>query len=214
MSTRLLCIIEGVNVYQDDANRVYYTSHANIDADGANGQHGGQAAYMVGNAGSEDLANGGMGMKNGNVVGVTDWYDDIVILDGHGQPKVFPGGIIASKTAYRFRDMSASVPADYVDAETVPYVVVSPRVRNLAKGVVLGCQARVTNLKSGKSVQAVVADIGPRNKLGELSIAAARAIGLPHSPRVGGTEDRIIKYELFPGEHALVNEVLYELIPA
>jgi hypothetical protein len=51
----------------------------------------------------------------------------------------------------------------------------------------------------GKSVDCVVADRGPKNKIGELSIAAARAVGLPSSPRHGGTEKPEVLYELFPG---------------
>ena len=63
--------------------------------------------------------------------------------------------------------------------------------------VVRGCKARVT--RAGKSVDCVVADKGPANKIGELSIAAARAIGLNPSPRSGGTEKAEILYELWPG---------------
>jgi hypothetical protein len=45
----------------------------------------------------------------------------------------------------------------------------------------------------------VVADKGPSKKIGELSIAAARAIGLNPSPRNGGTETPELLYELWPG---------------
>jgi hypothetical protein len=63
--------------------------------------------------------------------------------------------------------------------------------------VVRGCKARVT--RGNKSVDCVVADKGPRDKIGELSIAAARAIGVPSSPRNGGTDKPELLYELWPG---------------
>ena len=46
-------------------------------------------------------------------------------------------------------------------------------------GVVMGCRAVVTNTKNNKSVEAVVADGGPSNKLGEISLACAKTIGVP-----------------------------------
>ena len=38
-------------------------------------------------------------------------------------------------------------------------------------------------------MKGVVADIGPPNKIGEASIAMARALGIGHSPRTGGTSE-------------------------
>lgn len=92
--------------------------------------------------------------------------------------------------------------------------MVPPEVRSRAKGIVLGCRAVVTNTRNGKSVEAVAADIGPRNKAGEASIAAARSIGIPSSPRTGGAESTVILYELWPGTPAVVNGVTYSLIKA
>lgn len=211
--TRQIALLESVVVNQDYDGRVHFTADMDIDADGANGQNGKRAAYMVNNTGSEDLANGGMGMKNGKVIGISDWFDDIVILE-NGQPREFPGGIIASKTAYRFKGIGHDTPEAYVDSETVPYIVVSPRIRNRASGIVLGCKARLTNLTNGAKVDAVVADIGPVAKIGEASIAAARAIGVNPNPRTGGEERRSILYELWPGVPAVVGGVTFDLVPA
>jgi len=199
---KTIATIEGVPIKESDSGRVEYRAKAAIDADGANGQHGKQAAYMRGNKGSDYLANGGMGTdKNGNVVVAQSWAKNIVIMNpATGRPKEFPGGIIASKTTYRHRDKAENDPAAYVDSETVPYCVVPPVIRQKTKGIVLGCRARMTNTLTGQSVEGPVADIGPRTKIGELSIAAARAIGIPSSPRTGGTVDRIVFYEIFPGE--------------
>jgi hypothetical protein len=185
------------DIQEDDDLRVFFTADGDIDADGANGQNGAVAAYKSDNSGSEDLANGGMKIQNGKVICAHSWARSIVILGPDNQPKVFPGGIIASKTWYRHPNKAANDPAAYVDAETVPYIVVPPIIVQETAGIVRGCKARVT--RGNTSVDCVVADQGPSRKVGELSIAAARALGLNPSPRHGGTEHRELLYELWPG---------------
>ena len=189
------CIIR-----EDEEGRVFFEADGDIDADGANGQNGGPAAYRDDNRGTESLANGGMTLRNGKVICAKPWARDIVILGNDNEPKVFPGGIIASLTWYRHPGKPANDPAAYVDAETVPYIVVPPLIIQGTAGIVRGCKARVT--RGNKTVDCVVADKGPRNRIGELSIAAARALGLPPSPRNGGTERPEILYELWPGKAA------------
>lgn len=210
---KIITTLQGVPVIQVDDRLVYFTADADIDADGANGQFGAVAAYRDDNSGSEHLANGGMKIVDGKVVFAADWGRDIVLVN-NGRPLVLENGIIPSKTAYRFKGKNAMDPSAYVDSETVPYAVVSPLIRNLSKGVILGARCKMTHLLTGKSVEGVVADIGPRAKIGELSIAAARAIGVPSNPRIGGESRKVIKYEIFPNEPAVVRGVTYDLIPA
>ena len=199
MSTLGMISNEGFScaITEDNDGRVHFLADADIDADGANGQNGAPAAYKVDDSGTELLANGGMEIIQGKVVCAKSWARDIVILDDDNEPKVFPGGIIASMTWYRHPEKPPNDPAAYVDSETIPYVVVPPLVIQKTAGIVRGCKARVT--WRSKSVECVVADKGPSNKIGELSIAAARAIGLPSSPRNGGTEKPDVLYELWPG---------------
>jgi len=201
VTTRTLGSITAENftcsIFEDSDGRVHYTADADIDADGANGQAGGPAAYRADDSGSEALANGGMRIEGGKVICAQDWARDIVLLGPDNQPRVFDGGVIASTTWYRHPGKTVGDPAAYVDAETVPYVVVPPLVVQRTAGVVRGCKARVT--WQGKSVDCVVADRGPATKVGEISIAAARAIGLPASPRNGGTDKVEVLYELWPG---------------
>jgi hypothetical protein len=184
-------------ITEEDDGRVHFRADADIDADGANGQHGAPAAYKVDDSGTELLANGGMKIVQGKVVCAKSWARSIVILGDDNEPKVFPGGIIASMTWYRHPGKANDDPAAYVDSETVPYIVVPALVIQKPQGIVRGCKARVT--WQGKSVDCVVADKGPANKIGELSIAAARAVGLPSSPRTGGTTKPDVHYELWPG---------------
>jgi RecA/RadA recombinase len=56
----------------------------------------------------------------------------------------------------------------------------------------------VFNGKNGKIVNAIYADVGPSNKIGEGSIALAEALGIPSSPRTGGVSSGIM-YVVFPG---------------
>ncbi len=184
-------------IKQDDDGRVFFKADGDIDADGANAQAGGPAAYRADNKGTESLANGGMAVRAGKVICAKSWAREIVILGKDNEPQIFPGGVIASTTWYRHPGKLANDPTAYVDAETVPYIVVPPLIIQATHGVVRGCRARVTLGKL--SVECVVADKGPRDKIGELSIAAARAIGLPCSPRKGGTDKPELLYELWPG---------------
>lgn len=198
-------------VQHEDGRVVIEAADADIDADGANGQHGKAAAYRSNDKGSEWLANGGMGIQSGRVVFIQPWGEDIVITRD-GAPLVMSNGVIPSRTAYRFPDTSANDFEAYIDSETVPYIVVSSTLRDRVAGVVLGCRAKAINLRTGKVAYGLVADIGPRNKVGEVSIEMARRLGIPDSPRHGGVDNPVIRYEFEPGVPATVNGVVYRLL--
>src|SRR6266516_4401605 len=109
--------IEGCDIRLEDGpegEKVTFDADADIDAAGANGQNGARAAYREDDKGSEALANGGMGIRHGEVVGAEDWFRDIVVVEDD-KPKIFPGGIIVSKTAYhiRARALALSETADF-----------------------------------------------------------------------------------------------------
>ncbi len=101
-----------------------------------------------------------------------------------------------------------------LNADVDRYIVVPPAIRNGVEGVVMGCLALVVDTRTGKHTAAVVGDIGPRKKLGEISCATASAIGLNPSPVSGGTDSHVIKYVLFPGIPAVVEGKTYHLQPA
>lgn len=98
-----------------------------------------------------------------------------------------------------------------INADAVPYIVVPPLIIDSVPEIVLGSLAIVTNTLNGKKVVCVVADKGPHLKIGELSTAAAAALGLNPSPTEGGTDSHIILYELYPGTPATVNGITYDL---
>lgn len=98
-----------------------------------------------------------------------------------------------------------------LNADVDLYIAIPPQIIAGVKGIVLGCQATVTNTKNGKSTAAVVGDIGPHRKLGEISIACAVALGIPSSPTSGGEDRHVIEYVIEPGKPATVNGVTYQL---
>jgi hypothetical protein len=108
-------------------------------------------------------------------------------------------------------DTSLHYQGQPLNADIDKYIVVPPAIRDGVKGVVLGCQAQLTNTQNGKHTDAVVGDIGPHRKLGEISCACASALGLNPSPVDGGTDEHIIQYVLFPGVPAVVDSKTYDL---
>lgn len=193
----------------EDGEVVWYLADGDIDADGANGQKSGRGAYHPRNIGLDWLANAGYPNHPDN-------YKDILVLGHNGHP-ILQGpedpapGYFISKTSYRFPGKLLNDPDAYLDAETVDFIVVSPRVQNGVAGVVLGCHARATNTQNGKSAFCIVGDIGPRNKIGELSISLAKKLGIDPSPKEGGTDELIIKYQLWPGKHGTIDDKLIAL---
>jgi hypothetical protein len=134
---------------------------------------------------------------NGKVICAHAWARGVVICGSDREPREFPGKLIASCTWYRRRGYAADDPEAYVDAQTVPYIVVPPLVVQKTAGTVRGCKSRVT--WKGKSVDCVVADLSSADKIGEMSIAAAEALGINANPRHGGDDSKDFTYELWPG---------------
>lgn len=100
-----------------------------------------------------------------------------------------------------------------LDADTDIYIVVPPAIIKGVKGIVLGCQAYAINTTNGRTTEAVVGDVGPRAKLGEVSVACAAALGLNPSPTSGGVDSHTIHYSLKPGTRAVVRGKQYDLQP-
>jgi hypothetical protein len=99
-----------------------------------------------------------------------------------------------------------------LNADVDQYIVVPPQIIHGVKGIVLGCQAEVTY--NGRTVPAVVGDIGPHHRLGEISIALARALGINPDPNTGGVDSHTVHYRLLPGIPAVVGSVTYTMQPS
>ncbi len=97
-----------------------------------------------------------------------------------------------------------------VNGDRFPFIVVPPQVINCTPEIVLGCVGLMEY--QDKSVACVVADSGPRSKIGEASPAALRALGLPapHNGN-GGLDKQEILYRIWPGVAAKIDGVQFTL---
>ena len=100
-----------------------------------------------------------------------------------------------------------------INADTVPYVVVPPLGLMGVKGTVLGCMVEALNLTNGRETVAVVGDVGPPDKIGEVSPECACRLGLSGDPFKGGEDRHVIQYTIHPGVPAVVDGVVYSLQP-
>jgi hypothetical protein len=165
-----------------DSQALFFVSDMMIDADGA------PNAYHPDNTGLDELANAGM---PGHWNGIVTDRDGDPLIQQDGDP--FPGYHV-SCTSLEDENKPFNDPTRYVDATTIPYVVLPDDVAE--KGAVrLGHFALVMNLRNGKSSFAIYADIGT---LGKGSIALADALEVSSNARHGGAADGIM-YVLFPG---------------
>lgn len=96
-----------------------------------------------------------------------------------------------------------------IDSMTVAGVVVPSWLPNAVHGIVMGCQAMVTNLATGKTEPAVVYDKGPTRKSGEGSNLLCKRLDAE-----GGENRPLFVYEIFPGVPAVVDGVTYALQPS
>jgi hypothetical protein len=95
-----------------------------------------------------------------------------------------PGFYVSTTALYDRDNPNPRDPHRYVDAATIPYVVLHPKALNYAR---LGDFATVVNLQNGKISEAIVADESSANlPVGEGSIALAQALGIDSNPRTGG----------------------------
>lgn len=96
-------------------------------------------------------------------------------------------------------------------AEKVPFVVVPPIVCRGTRGIVLGALCEVTF--KGRTVHAVVGDIGPSRKVGEGSPRLAELLGINPNPNHGGTDEFAVTYKVHVGVPACIDGIPYQLQP-
>jgi hypothetical protein len=163
---------------------VLFQSGMYIDADGA------PNAYGPHNRGLDFTANA---VRGGRFLSVALHPDGRPVIQRSGRFK----GYYVSTTSLHNAAGSPTNPATYVDARKIPYIVLPPEFMKQF-GVALGDLAVVSNQRNGRSSFAIFADVGPHGKIGEGSVALARALGLNDDPRHGGTDSSSIAYLVFP----------------
>jgi len=187
-NTILLDRIDYSNIMacKGDPSAFFFQSGMSIDADGAF-----RAYHPDDEKGLDHLANAG---RPGN------WWG-LVTDNGSpgGKPLIqrfrdpAPGYYISSTSlADSFRELND--PLRYVDSETIPFIVLPANKRFGAR---LGDLCIVYNPVMDEYCGGVFADLGPRNKIGEASIAMAKKLGIPSSPKTGGIAHGIV-YLVFP----------------
>jgi hypothetical protein len=217
---RIIGTIQGNKIVEQDDGSVTFSAGATLDGDGANGQFGGLPCYAPASFRGRTLDVIGNAGHPGNWFGVvtdTGTKNVTPIMQGASDP--CPGAYVSATSLHVFDQhghrLPDASPFKYVDAATVPFLVVPPMIIRGVAGIVLGCRGVVTNTRTGQRVEAVVADGGPSNHLGEISVACAQALSVPtgttHPANGGGAPSPSMHYQLFPGTAAVVNGVTYPL---
>jgi len=101
----------------------------------------------------------------------------------------------------------------YLNADEDQYIVIPPQVRSMVAPVVMGSQARATDLRTGKWYPALTGEIGPPDKTGEAAYCLAKKLN-PKVTANSGDSRVIFLYELWPGIPAVVDGKHYKLEPA
>lgn len=183
----------------------YWVSGMSIDADGC------PTAYSPVGSGLSSLDYLENAGKPGNWYGLVTKNNEPVVQDKND----LAPGYYVSPTALTDRNKKNIDPRCYVDSNTVPYIAIPPELIKL--GVKLGDFCWVSY--AGKECGAIVADIGPRYKVGEGSISLAKKLGIPSSPKNGGTVAHVLYYVFvkskktpaWPVEVANIQETAMEL---
>lgn len=197
MSTVLATLTrEGFNcpINVDDDGKVWFIADADIDADGSR-----HAYHPDGRSGTDFLQNAKD--QNGKWVGILTDRMGVPLIQG---PDDLAPGYYISSTAYEYADQPPRTQRRYVNGEEIPFCVVPPIVVSGVPGIVKGARCKMTNLDNKMTCEGIVGDVGPRTKAGEVSPAAAKLLGLNSSPKYGGTDEPIIKYEIWPGVPGLI----------
>jgi hypothetical protein len=166
----------------------FYKSGLAIDADGAF-----RAYHPNGRLGLDSLNHAGHEGNWWALVTENEKPSGHPVVQLESDPA--PGFYVSTTALYDRDNPNLRDPRRYVDAATIPYVVLHPVALNYAN---LGDFATVVNLENGKISAAIVADVSaPNLPVGEGSIALAQALGIDDSPRTGG-KDGDVMYLVYP----------------
>jgi hypothetical protein len=187
--------VGSTSIWGEDGEAAFlFVTGMAIDADGS------PHAYNPTNTGLDYLANAGRPGNWWGIVTDTGKADGKPVLQAGTDPAV---GYYVSSTSLADPHYSRIQQRHYVDSESIPFIVLPLEVIK-ATGIHLGDFGLATHMSSGKQCFVIFADGGPAGKIGEGSIALASALGIPSSPKRGGTSSRSIAYLAFPGSGSRV----------
>jgi Fungal chitosanase of glycosyl hydrolase group 75 len=164
---------------------ILFTAGMTIDADGA------PNAYGPHNRGLDYTA---------NAKGAHGWA--ALVTNEKGRPVIqksgpYRGYYVSTTSLQQVNAGDERSPKRYVDATKIPYIAL-PQDFARTFDIKLGDLAVVVNQANGRSAYAIYADVGPKGRIGEGSIALAKALGIPANPRHDSAVDGIA-YLIFPG---------------
>ena len=183
--------VGGVGVFEISAfgqRALVFKSKMHVDADGAP-----NAYHPDDGPGLDALSCAG---HKGHWWGIVTDQSGVPVIQGPGDP--CPGFYI-STTSLQDHSQDRRKPTRYVDAGSIPFIVLPPQA--LKWGVSLGDTAAVYfgGFSVSQPAYAIFADVGPRDSIGEGSIALADALGVKSNPRRGGVDQHSVIYVVFPG---------------
>jgi len=157
---------------------ILFSAGMTIDADGA------PNAYAPHNGGLDYTA---------NARAATGWV--ALVTNANGRPVIQKSGpyrgYYVSTTSLEHNNVhDRRSPRRYIDARIVPYIALPPDFVQTFD-IHLGDLAVVVNQANGRSAYAIYADVGPKGRIGEGSIALAKTLGIPANPRHDGVEEGI-----------------------
>jgi hypothetical protein len=172
------------SIYKTAEGYVQFTSGAAICIDGA------PTAYGPDNKGQDLTSSAGHD---------NDWW--AVETNDDGTPYIKPDGYYLSMSSYNYSGFAPGVRAQarYVNADIVSYAVLyAASIKEF--GLTIGDLVYVKNKYKGKNLGKWCAFLETRrepDRIGEISVAAANAIGVPSNPRNGG-QDADVEFTFYP----------------
>ena len=163
----------------------FFISGMQIDADGAH-----KAYHENSSMGLDHLKNAGRKGNWWGIVTVNGRSGGVPTIQGSEDPA--PGYYVAG-TSLQDSTKDDADPDRYVDSVEVPYIALPSGMKFPVK---TGDFGFVINTENNMTSGCIFADVGPRGKIGEGSIALAEAVGISSDPRGDGTESKFI-YVLF-----------------
>lgn len=169
-----------------DTTHIFQTKSLALNLDGA------RHAYHPNNEGFLYNLNGGISKEEAvqnkfkksrgygiakKRIGQTNLYEGYIQSDGY---------FVSQTTPYN-RNYPDSSPDKYADAETIPYITLSPAWK--ARGIKNCDIAFVINLDNGKKSAAIFADYRGNDKSLEISLALAQALEIPVTTRQSSSYD-------------------------
>ncbi len=171
-----------------DVQAFIYESGMAIDADGAY-----RAYHPKNRLGLDSIDHAGYPGNWWALATDTGHPDGRPVIQGEYDPA--PGYYVSMTSLFDSSIADEHNPRRFVDAATIPYVVLPPKGFKHAK---LGDFATIVNLENGKIAGGIVADeSAPGLPMGEGSIALAEMLGIDSNARTGGV-GRGVAYVIYP----------------